>query len=577
MNRRFLFIAALLFSHFLAYSQIKVNLSDTQPSWTTVLGGSVLTTPVRNSTGYVAAVEGKMLYAFNEEGSVIWKHPISSKPDIVSVGKGGMLYLITRETRLSIVNPSGSELWKVNTGFKVIEKPLPGRDGRVFVRGDVELSCYGIKGARRWHINIAEQNTNIPLIELNDGRLLVFLNKNKSGQSMAYILSPFGQIEEEIVFSGIVATAETCNQGVLLSFSDGSIGLCTVQGGRTVSKWILNKADTGFSSSAVIVPSAFSDNIAVFASGSKILYINQKNGAITASLTSSVNTASLAFKGVTIQGLVLADKNGAECYDRLGEILWQVQFNPSKSWEYLIATDEGYLVFCRNDWVIESYRVWQSTASGNSSYREQAFSHYRELYTQTTMTSNDILGRTISPKLSEEIAEGWKSEDFGAKEKQWLSILSNEMDTLYYDWMTASSSQNPYFKQNLAYTQEILRLSSESGICLYQNYIANMLKTINDQTMTMTLAQNAASIAYDPKGDMLNALAYKAMHTPPKSTDKMFFAICDATFEICRFMGKPAFFQKGNEILTYMLSPQFNKKVHAYAKATLEKIMKLNI
>lgn len=577
MNRRFLFIALIAYINLTAFSQVKVNLSDTQPSWTTVLGGSVLTTPVRNSTGYVAAVEGKMLYAFNEEGSVIWKHSVSSKPDTVSVGKGGMLYLITRGTRLSIVNPSGFELWKVNTGFTVKEKPLPGRDGRVFVRGDIEISCYGIKGSRRWHLNIADQNTNIPLIELNDGRLLVFLNKTNSGQSVAYILSPFGQLEEEIVFAGTVAAAESCWQGVLLSFSDGSIGLCTVKDGKTISRWVLNKSETGFSSSSVIVPAAFSDSIAVFASGSKILYINQKNGAITASLSSSVNAASLAFKGVTAQGLVLADKAGAECYNRLGELVWQARFNPSKAWEYLIVTDEGYIVFCRNDWVIESYRIMQMTAVGASSYREQAFSHYRELYSNTGITSSDMLGRAVSKQLSEEIAAGWKTEDFGIKEKQWLSILSNEMDTLYYDWMTANPAQNPYFRQNVAYTQEILRLASESGICLYQNYIANMLKTINDQTMTMTLAKNAASIAYDPKGDILNALAYKTMHTPPKSSDKMFFAICDATYEICKFMGKPAFFKKGNEILTYMLNPQFNKKVHAYAQATLEKIMKLNI
>ncbi len=95
--------------------------------------------------------------------------------------------------------------------------------------------------------------------------------------------------------------------------------------------------------------------------------------------------------------------------------------------------------------------------------------------------------------------------------------------------------------------------------------------------MTLTLARNAGKIAYDPKGAMLNALAYKAMHLQPKGSDNIFMAICDSTYEICRFMGRPAFFQRGNEILTYMLRPQFNKKVQAYAKATLEKIMKLNI
>ena len=558
-------------------AQVRVNLADTQPSWTTVLGGSILTEPVRNSTGYVAAVDGKMLYAFNEEGSVIWKHSISSKPDLLTVGKGGMLYMVSRGTRLSLVNPSGTEIWKINTGFNIVENPLPGRDGRVFVRGDVELSCYGIKGTRRWHINIADQNTSIPLIELNDGRLLVFLNRTGSGQSTAYILSPFGNLEEEIVFSGTVAMAQTCSHGVLLSFSDGSIGLCTVKDGNTVSKWILGKGETGFSSSANIVPAAFSGNMCVFASGSKILYVNPRNGAILASLSSSVSSVKLAFKGMTAQGLVLADKGGAECFDRQGTLIWSATFNPARQWEYIIITDEGYIVFCRNDWVIESYRICQNTASlGVSSYKEQAFSHYRELYSMASITSSDTLGRAVSADMSREISAGWKTEDFGIKEKQWLSLLSNEMDALYYDWMT-SGSQNPYFKQNLAYTQEILNLTADSGICLYQNYIANMLKSVNEPALTITLAHNAGSIAYDPRGDMLNALAHRAMHAQPKGSDKMFIAICDATYEICRFMGKPAFFQRGNEILAYMLRPQFSRKVHAYAKATLEKIMNLNM
>ena len=54
-------------------------------------------------------------------------------------------------------------------------------------------------------------------------------------------------------------------------------------------------------------------------------------------------------------------------------------------------------------------------------------------------------------------------------------------------------------------------------------------------------------------------------------------AICDATCEICRFMGIPAFARRGKAILSYLLYPQFSQRVHDYAKKTLDRIIEEKI
>ena len=53
--------------------------------------------------------------------------------------------------------------------------------------------------------------------------------------------------------------------------------------------------------------------------------------------------------------------------------------------------------------------------------------------------------------------------------------------------------------------------------------------------------------------------------------------VCDSVYEICRFMGRPALYSKGMEILTQLLYPQYDSKVREYARNTLTKIARLKI
>ena len=569
-----------------------LDLSTIKPSRVTVLGGAALADAVRSESGFMIPIEGQILYAFDGDGTVSWTHGLSSKVDSLAAGIGGILYAGSRKTTLCMISSGGRELWKTRVGFSMEGDPLPGRDGRVFVRGSSDIACYGLKGTRRWAIAVEGQDTKLPLTELNDGRLLVFLTKTDGGKSCALTVSPFGQPMEELTFSGQVKAAAACGDGVLLSFSDGAIGLCSVQGGKSVSSWILGAAETHFSSAAAIIPDLGSGRTAAFLSGSpaRLLYVNTQTGSIEAEAKTGINAAALRYSGITAQGLALADSSGAECYaagtpgvapDVVPDValpVWKARYSNAATWSYMFISDEGFIHFCGKDWVISSYRVKQSISKGEpGTFKGKKASQYFTFYDDKQLTSSEVYGRAISGKLSVEMLNDWKTGDFGEREQGYLSLLTGELSSLNSAYSSANSTratgETSYFVTHPAYSQELFALAASSQLATFSPVIARLLLKTSDTPLVLSLIKAAGELAFDADGSLLDALLYTAQHTPSSGSDGTLMAICDATYEICRFMGIPSFVKKGKAIIGYLLYPQFSKRVHDYAKKTLDRII----
>lgn len=553
-----------------------IDLSAMKPSKVTVLGGAALAEAVRSESGYIIPIEGKILCAFDGEGNTIWTHGLSSKVESLSPGLGGILYAVSRKTTLCMIGPGGKELWKVRLGFSVDGDPVAGRDGRVFVRGNGRIACYGLKGTRRWVIDVDGQDASLPLLELNDGRLLVFLTKTEGGKSCALTLSPFGKPMEELTFSGMVKSAASCGDGVLLSFSDGAIGLCSVQGGKSVSSWIKGASETHFSSAAQIVTDVFSGRTAAFLSGSpaRLLYVNTQTGQIEAEASTGLNAASLRHKTVTAQGLAMADNGTAECYSSEALPVWKATYNNASTWSYMFISDEGFINFMGKDWVISSYRVRQSLSAGlDSLFKEKTAVQYYAFCPDINLGSSDVYGRAVSGDLSLEMMDDWKQGDFGAREQGYISLLNSEIssiDTAYNSAGSARAASGSYYLTHHSYCQEIFTLAASSQLASFAPYIARLLIKTSGSPLSLALVKAAGETAFDADESMLDALMYTAQHS---ANDGVLMSICDSTYEICRFMGKKSFLRKGNAILGYLLYPQFSQRVHDYAKKTLDRLI----
>lgn len=598
----------------LSQSLNQINLAKINPDKIIVLGGNVLCQPKSSSFAWIVPGDGKILYAFTEEGSVLWQKSFRSKLNpYISVGLCDMIYLVTKDSCLNMLNPGGTLIWSVNCNFNILEDPLPGKDGRVFIRGKNNLECYGINGVLRWKLKTENQNTKLPLVELNDGSLLVFLEKLIDGKSLARRCSPFGQISEEIVFSSEVLSVKSTSEGVLMSFADGSLGMCsTKKSGETYSKWVLSsqnlKTDSIKTSSKSKSIIKFAQNVpyknvefVISSNPAKINLINILDGTLIASFSTSLpDTVSLRYVGFSNDGLVLCDKKNAFCYsfnlkssdknssknlDKNPQIklVWSASFNQQKNWSYIFPTSKGYLTFCTNNWVIEAYRVKQNIGQKSSSSANQKNykvpQRYQNFYSnQNSFTSN--LSQSISPNLAEKMHKSFISGNFGETEQEWLNLLYQELNKLYADFQTTNSDftvEKPYFKKNISYAQKILQLNYESGICTETQKLSNLLRKTNDSSILLCLINCAKTQALDPNGEVLASLEYVLKNKISTKDSSLILAIADASFEICRFMGRPAFFDKGQEILTFMLYPQFDEKVHTKARETLNKIIELKL
>lgn len=555
-----------------------IQLEERDPDLVSVLGATVICQPIRTSYGYAAVGEGKQLYGFTSEGNLLWQRSFygTLKP-YLTIGPQDMMYMITKNSYLNMMNSSGLVLWSTKLPFEAIDAPFTGRDGRVFVRGRHNIACFGLDGIMRWNIKTEMQNALIKPQELNDGSYLIFLAKNDNSKTHAQIMSPFGsKLAEEIEFAGTVSDAASCTDGVLLSFTDGACGLCSVKDGSAVSQWTLSAQKSQMTEAAKILTDCQAGLCAfVWGKPATVTYIETATGKIRDSFQTRIaNAQTTRFMGHTVQGLAICDSTKGECYTISGSKQWSVKFNPKRKWNFVYATDSGYLCFCLNDWILEAYRT-KANLSGtkSSSFAEKKTRNYP--YPPCSKTSSTFLGPAIDEKTQKEIRAGLSKGGYGEKEIQWMSLIQSELNHLYSDWtMTAriSGEEKPYFRQNIEYTQTVIDIASSVGISFERKKLATLLKKAEDQSMKICLIRACKKQAYDPDGVFLDTMEYLIKNRVQNTDLSTLDEICDAVYEICRYMGRPVFFEKGQAILGYLLYPQYNERTRQKARETLKKI-----
>lgn len=556
-----------------------------KPSWVAVPGGNILCQPLRTSYGSVAVCDGKLVCAISPSGKVLWQRGFMGKMQpFISRAPSDLLYVVTKSSVLAMLNPGGLVLWETDTRFTITEAPLSGRDGRVFVRGSNFIACYGIHGVQRWKRSVDSQHTSLPLLELNDGSLLAPLSRTDGGKTMAIRLSPFGVPLETITFSGTVKSARSCVDGVVLLFSDGSIGLVAAEGEMAVSRWILQSSRSpARDGSATLCTDGMKEGTVMVVSGNpaRIAVLSTADGTTLSAIeTQGLNAREITYAGSTVQGMVVCDKTKGLCYKMDGTLVWQASFGGSKLWNYVFPTDNGMLNFCMGNWAIEAYRIRQDVLDSARSFIEARIRAYRDFYTQPFTPSTSLLGPTITPATAQAMRRGFSTGAVVENDGEWLPLVSGELKELAYAWQQENAdttAEKPYHRTHVAYSELVISLAAQTGVALYHKDIANLMKIVEDPSLRIRLLRSAAAISYDPDGDMLFAIDYLLQTaTTPRDT-AMLREICSATFAICRFMGRPAFFERGQGILARLIQPQYDRATREYARATLRRFVEIRL
>ena len=582
MQKRLLIAVSLLIS--LIHPCAAENLSALNTSWTSVLPGSALCEPAVTSYGFCIATDARNIMGFSSTGKLLWEKNTGRVRNVsLTVLNGDFILFHDKDKNLlRLFNPSGTEIWSKALDFNVTEHPLDGRDGRFFVYGENTVLCIGINGIIRWMLE-TELQKNLPMQELPDGSLILFLN-DEGGHTKGLRISPFGEKLENITFAGSIKTTATCKDGILITFTNGSAGLFSLKNDLAQSKWVAS-VESGNPLFTVSADKKSYRLLSLYQSEIVIYELDQENGSVTASKSvSGINGTNLIEAVLSDSGLFISDESHALLLDFDFNEIWSATLPQSiknKTVNQTVYLHDDYLVLCSKNWSMDAWHTSQATVGKTSASNTVSKNIHPDYSSFSFIDLSDInyylQGAFFSNLKDPERITRLKEGFYGEEEKQWLSQTLS-IASLYSKSNSSSDfgirAERSVFDTDSAGFEAIL--IQLALLCTNQTQDAAAL-IISDSTNKLycrTLLSNLSG--YDPDGKLLTAIERNA--SKANSKDSAYLStICDAVYSICLFMGRPAYNKKGMEILKRFMGNEYSFNTRNYARDTLKKIIALEL
>ncbi|MCR4580448.1 MAG: hypothetical protein K5681_08880 [Treponema sp.] len=556
-------------------------LDNQNASWTRVLPGTVITEPVYTSYGFCLETDDKNLVAISDKGSILWEKSFARTKNIhiASLSCDFILFFDNDKSLMKLINPSGSLVWERKIPIKVKKSAtsvFTGRDGRFIIKDDSSIYCYGMNGICRWKIT-SQSLKDLSPQELPDGSI-IFFTEEKDGLTCGIRVSPFGEIMEEITFSGQVIQSCWCQDGVLLSFKDGTAGLFSLEDGLAKNKWVFNVKVQGLSfvssedHQKVCALQPAENNVTVH-----VLDAKTGNSKKTFKIE-NLKGNKLAKAIFNSTGLFICDYERAFLYKTDGTMLWCGRFegqNLKSAWNYLTFTDDNYLILSRKNWTLDSFRLYQkSSSASDSAGKKKAQCKYPDFIEVNTAQFEYFYGGFDSKFTNPAIISQLQKGDYSYKEIDWLS---NALSTgfAYTSKLTKSQfnmrSEQTVFEEDGPGLEKILAQLPYFATSDSAELCAEIIRKSSNITILNAVLKGLSQCGYDPEGKILSALEFAASKIDKKNITTI-QSICDAVVSVCIYMGKPAYFSKGREILKSFMSANYDARSREYVRSALSKL-----
>ncbi|MGN0740120.1 MAG: PQQ-binding-like beta-propeller repeat protein [Treponema sp.] len=574
-------------------SSAPVKIDSLDRSWFAVLTGSPSGSPFQTDYGFLEVQEDRFLACYLKNGQLLWNTNIQSKIKFLTVTESGFIYVITEKNQLFLLNPSGLVLWKNDLPFVPQSKPLVCFDGRVFIQGKNNLACYGIGGSLKWNLATENQNS-LQMQNLNDGSVLLFLEKLSAGKTCALRVSPFGAVLEEIVFQGIVAESFGTDYGTVLVFKNGGIGMCAVNenaGTETQDKSQDSSSDflpvfSKWADSTL----RFTENVSVkkiderlwflFSSG-KAAVVNVQTGICRKTFdVSEIDGKNILVMESVDDKIILADSRNCVIYNLSGNKIRQLvlpEKNGKYKWNYVFFINTGFLTFLSEDWIINSFKITSTSRTNEKPFSKDSSSK-KKSGKNYFITARDF--RPSSSAFSNEIYMMMKNGNYGQKERKIANDIFTVLDFYIQDKRSSEINKDTFNLLKTEYSvvdmENVIRIIPlfESGI--FQQEYARLLSAETDKTLVIKILDGIRQCAYDPDGELLLQIELLVKRTNPREKAVLQKA-SEAVCEICRFMGKPAFISQGKKILSNLFYPQYDESTKKTVRTCLQKLADLDM
>lgn len=556
-----------------------LDLEKTPHEWLSVISGRALIEPARTSYGWAAVTDGRMITAFSESGMVLWQKSIPSAPEkFISASKNDFLAATLRNKKLALLNPSGVVLWTAETELQAVAPPLFGRDGRIFVFASDSATCFGANGIRKWTAKIPSMNRELSPVELNDGSVIIFAEALENGKTVGTRISPFGEMLERIVFADQIRGAFSVPDGALLSFADGTLGLCAFdKSSRSVtSKWVIKElalsAGTIFENlgSQVLVAAASPSP-----SGTKIHIVNT-SAARTIRSFNIPEIKSANYVEYTSNGIFVADSTSGALYSIAGKKIRAVRFPKNSgrdAFDFVLFGPSGVAVLVSKSWKITG---WKIIMGGTAESARNAQAGYEMFYNEVP---NDFSRMHDAPTISRKNAI--LSGDYASEEKKFWKDVQFLMEE-YFTQRTSLSATSPRASEEtpaeFSLDEQIATISmlGSFGTRDAANCLARVLGLENDETVLRAALKSVQEFGYDPDLLIIGAIEQLIKKSNPKQ-EKFIAECCESLYSICRFMGRPALYKKGRAIISNLFLPQYSQSTKKSARKVYEKLAEINL
>ena len=562
----------------------------TESEWQSVLGGDAVSSPKRTSYGFVSISEGRILSACTGSGTVIWRRSLSDMPSQwYCVTDKDFIYLVSSSgKKLALYSPDGIMLWQTELEEKASGEPLAGRDGRVFIAGKNSVSCYGTKGTRKWSVPLPE-SSDFPLIEMNDGSLLYIPAATKNGASMGIRLSPYGEKLEDIVFTAKISSIFPHSAGPVIGFTTGTVGCAavvpagpvsqagTVPASKTAAGGALADAEAGAttqtlwsipppksgSAPELIVPG--SEGFCVLYSDSTLCEYDFKTRKVLWSVKNNkLKAGKNFFSFFDGTAYLFASTAPSQSYAvsyaaaggqiEAGKIVREKIIRTERGSRFPIITPSLHLIVCNKKWVVTAYSLLnkdETLPAERYEFRPQTAQTYGA-FTNSIKSRAQENGRTVATARYAsvaDIAENLRSGDFGIKEYGYKRRIENALSDYSEEYLSSTGrAANVTEKNNTLFLIEHFETTD------FNYAVPLFLQREEEPALIAATLRAAGGIGYDPDGKMLAAIEHLYLSKKIKLGDAVLIESAEAVYEICRYMGRPAFIKRGKAVLSDMLS-----------------------
>lgn len=525
------------------------------------LSGNVIATPVQVKSRVVTITDGGLISTFSTDGYRKYERALKKRPsENYTVTKNGMILSVSSDLMsLSFYNPDGYFVWSHDFEEKIVGSPVSGYDGRIFVSTSKSLFCFGVTGNLRWEKKLPEE-INEQLRTLNDGTLLCI--KSAPGkESVAYRYTPYGEMLEEITFYGEAVLTAEHEAGVLILFSDGTFGCCSVKDNRAVSLWaslpIPNMHIKHEKTDAASILRLDSTSVSVlYPNGLIIIYDTEEGKEICRTAVSSGFSKGQLF--YCENKIMAVTEFGDEVIFTLvntdGVPIWS-GMRKTKGRIVYFYTEDGYLLQFTDNWLLSVSRPWTEKEVQKANNNDGSFIKRPRFYETYTNTDEEKKISDILYELKEILTE--------------LQPFMGSSDNYEID--------SSLFEKDLLSSLSCFKDAALTGYD-FSLQIGEIIKNSDNELYVKTALDYSLINGYDPDAYMLSAI-YAFINTPHNfiCTDSLYKKICDSTASICSFSGGEIFQNYGSRILVKFMSSGYSTSIKEYAVTTMKTLMALQI